>query len=41
LPGISDRRKNSPEMIDILDLAVPNFGLIFVGFAFGKARCER
>src|SRR6185369_17933219 len=32
------RRQETPPMIDILNLALPYFGVIFVGFACGKAK---
>src|SRR5258706_1318403 len=36
--GAQQRRKRHYPMVDILNLALPYFGLIFIGFACGKAK---
>jgi hypothetical protein len=39
---LSPESKKAPEMTEIINLAVPYFGLIFIGFACGKAKdCPR
>jgi hypothetical protein len=38
IPSRSKGQENTSGMIDILNLALPYFGLIFVGFACGKIR---
>ena len=38
LPGSPKRRQEDLFVIDILNLALPYFGLIFIGFACGKAK---
>jgi predicted permease len=37
-PGLKKSRKRNSPMVDILNLALPYFGLIFIGFACGKAK---
>src|ERR1700681_4141733 len=37
-PGQQTKKKSASPMVDILNLALPYFGLIFIGFACGKAR---
>src|SRR3982075_272116 len=37
-PGLKKSRKRNSRMADILNLALPYFGLIFIGFACGKAK---
>ena len=36
--GANNDEKDASPMVDILNLALPYFGLIFIGFACGKAR---
>ncbi len=36
--GPSNDEKDIYPMVDILNLALPYFGLIFIGFACGKAK---
>src|ERR1041384_1119157 len=38
VPRAENARKDLLPMIDILNLALPYFGLIFIGFACGKAK---
>src|ERR1700716_619929 len=37
-PGLKKSRKRNSPMAEILNLALPYFGLIFIGFACGKAK---
>ena len=37
-PGQQTKKKSNSSMTDILNLALPYFGLIFIGFACGKAK---
>src|SRR3979411_590063 len=37
-PGLKKSRKRNSPMVDILNLAVPYFGLIFIGYACGRAK---
>src|SRR3981081_4594316 len=37
-PGLKKSRKRHLPMVDILNLALPYFGLIFIGFACGRAK---
>src|SRR5258706_3134763 len=37
-PGQQTKKKSNSSMADILNLALPYFGLIFIGFACGKAK---
>src|ERR1700704_4292150 len=37
-PGLKKSRKRNSPMIDIINLALPYFSLIFIGFACGKAK---
>ena len=36
--GANNDEKDAIPMVDILNLALPYFGLIFIGFACGKAK---
>jgi malonate transporter and related proteins len=36
--GANNDEKEALPMVDILNLALPYFGLIFIGFACGKAK---